>query len=113
MKRLIIALLLACTIIGLLLRLGSGGEVLRLSARELQKSGSNTGHSLTFNLGPSALSNGQSSTGGTGGSSSGGIGTSTVSGQNVRSLQSIAVSPANATISAGSTEQYTATGTYS
>src|SRR6516165_2834508 len=108
MKRLIIALLLACTIIGLLLRLGSGGEVLRLSARELQKSGSNTGHSLTFNLqpstlksllsltfnlGPSALSNGQSSTGGTGGSSSGGIGTSTVSGQNVRSLQSIAVSP--------------------
>ena len=39
MKRLIIALLVACTIIGFLLRLGSGGQVLRLSARELQQSG--------------------------------------------------------------------------
>ena len=128
MKRLIIALLVACTIIGFLLRLGSGGQVLRLSARELQQSGFNTGHSLTFNLqpstlksllsltfnlGPSALLNGQSSTGGTGGTSSGGIGTSTLSGQNVRTLVSIVVTPANATINAGSTQQYTATGNYS
>src|SRR6516162_9558692 len=128
MKRLIIALLVACASIAFLLPLGSGGQVLRLSDLELERSGSNTGHSLTFSLQPSTLKsllsstfnlrpwtlpNGQSSTGGTGGTSSGGIGSSTVSGGNVRSLESIAVTPANATIYAGSTLQYTATGSYS